>query len=126
MILIDTSAWIEFLRARETPADHRVQSALEGEIATCDPVRMELLAGARNDHELDDLRRLLSRATHLRTTPTHYDEAALLFRQARGEGLTVRRLVDCLIAAIAIDNDVELLHADRDFTALAQCSRLRA
>jgi hypothetical protein len=126
VILIDTSAWVEFLRATNTSADQSVQGALAGEIATCDPVRMELLAGARSDRNLGDLRGLLSRAVHLSTHPSDYDEAALLYRRARASGLTVQRLVDCLIAAIAIRHDVPVLHADRDFTALAECSTLRA
>jgi predicted nucleic acid-binding protein len=126
VILVDTSAWIEFLRATNTSADQSVQEALAGEIATCDPVRMELLAGARSDRNPGDLRGLLSRAVHLSTRPSDYDDAALLYRRARASGLTVRRLVDCLIAAIAIRHDVPVLHADRDFTALAECSTLRA
>ena len=56
MILIDTSAWVEFLRATATDADVAVQEALAGDMATCDPVRMELLAGARTDQELSSLR----------------------------------------------------------------------
>ena len=126
VILIDTSAWVEFLRATDTSADQSVQAALVGDIATCDPVRMELLAGAHSDRNVGDLRRLLSRAVHLPTHPSDYDDAALLYRRARASGFTVRRLVDCLIAVIAIRHDVPVLHADRDFTALAECSTLRA
>lgn len=125
MILIDTSAWVEFLRATDSPVDHRVQRALSDDVATCDPVRMELLAGAHGDQELDIVRRLLSRAIHLSARPSDYDDAALLYRRARTSGLTVRRQIDCLIAAIAIREDAAILHADRDFTALAECSDLR-
>lgn len=125
MILIDTSAWVEFLRATSTRADVEVQSALTGEIATCDPVRMELLAGARSDQELSNLRSLLSRAVHLPTASSDYEEAALLYRRARAAGLTVRRQIDCLIAAIALRHSVDVLHADRDFTSIAECSALR-
>ena len=125
MILVDTSAWVEFLRATAAPADIAVQEALAGEIATCDPVRMELLAGARTDQELSSLRSLLSRAVHLPTAASDYEEAALLYRRTRAAGLTVRRQIDCLIAAIAIRHSVMLLHADRDFTSLAECSALR-
>lgn len=125
MILVDTSAWVEFLRATAAPADIAVQEALAGEIATCDPVRMELLAGARTDRELSSLRSLLSRAVHLPTAASDYEEAALLYRRTRAAGLTVRRQIDCLIAAIAIRHSVMLLHADRDFTSLAECSALR-
>jgi len=125
MILIDTSAWIEFLRDTGSPVCHQVDALLEADAATCDPIVMELLAGARDDTHLRLLRGMLSRAALLPTTPSHYEQAALLYRQARLTGLTVRRHIDCLIAAIAIDYDVELLHSDHDFDALARASALR-
>lgn len=125
MILIDTSAWVEFLRATGSHADSAVQEALSDQIATCDPVRMELLAGARTDEELNRLRSLLSRAVHLPTSPSDYEEAALLYRRARAAGLTVRRQIDCLIASIAVRHSAALLEADRDFVALAECSQLQ-
>jgi predicted nucleic acid-binding protein len=53
------------------------------------------------------------------------DEAIDLYRRARRRGLTVRSSVDCLIAACAIRHDLELLHRDRDFPALAKVSALR-
>lgn len=125
MILIDTSAWIEFLRDTGSPACHQVDMLLEAEAATCDPVIMEVLAGARDDAHLRLLRGMLSRAALLPTTSVHYEHAAALYRQARLSGLTVRKHIDCLIAAIAIDYDVPLLHADHDFDALARTSALR-
>jgi len=42
--LIDTSAWIEFFRDTGSPVCQRVDELLAGEIATCDAVRMEVLA----------------------------------------------------------------------------------
>ena len=126
MILIDTSAWIEFLRDTGSPACTRVDQLLAGEIGTCDPVRMEVLAGARDGSNLADLRRLLARATTLPTLTRHYDDAASIYRRARAQGLTVRRLNDCLIAAIALDNGASLLHADRDFNVIAQVTGLGA
>jgi predicted nucleic acid-binding protein len=125
MILIDTSAWIEFLRDTQSPACLKVDGVLTGDVATADPIRMEVLAGARSEEHLADLRRLLARATVLPTTAQHYDAAAALYRSARVQGLTIRRLMDCLIAAIAIDHDVPVLHADHDFDALSTVSALR-
>ncbi|HAN71994.1 MAG TPA: hypothetical protein DCQ36_10480, partial [Actinobacteria bacterium] len=84
----------------------------------------EVLAGARSDSHLRELRGLLARAVSLQVTPAHYELAAALFRSARQEGLTVRRLNDCLIAAVAITHEVPLLHADRDFDALVHVSDL--
>ncbi len=53
-----------------------------------------------------------------------YDEAAALYRASRRHGSTVRKLVDALIAAVAIRVDAPLLHADGDFAALARHTRL--
>ena len=54
----------------------RVDALLEAEVATCDPVRMEVLAGARDERHLDELRRLLARGTSIPTLPTDYEDAA--------------------------------------------------
>ena len=78
MILIDSSAWIEFLRRTGSPINHRVAEVLAAEVATADPVRMEVLAGARDEFHLNDLRRLLARASLLRTESGDYERAAAL------------------------------------------------
>ena len=64
-------------------------------------------------------------AVVLPTEPVHYDDAASLFRRCRSEGETVRRLIDCLIAAVAIRADVPVLHRDRDFDVLARHTELQ-
>jgi len=120
VILIDTSAWIEFLRDTGSQTCEMVESLLAFDIATCDPVAMELLAGARNGRHLQDLRGLLARATMLRSEPIDFEEAAALYRECRRQGETVRKMIDCLIAAISLRAEVPLLHADADFDALAR------
>lgn len=125
MILVDTSAWIEFLRDTGSPVCVRVDELLDTDLGTCDPIRMEVLAGARDDQHLHDLRRLLARATNLPTGPADYERAAALYRVCRRGGTTVRSLMDCLIAAHAIREDLGLLHADADFDALAHHTDLR-
>ena len=125
MVLIDTSAWIEFLRDTGSPACRRVDELLAGDITTCDPVRMEVLAGARSDAHLRDLRGLLARGALVPTVPGDYEDAATLYRACRRSGGTVRRLIDCLIAAVAIRADVPVLHADNDFDVLARHTPLR-
>ncbi len=102
MIIIDTSAWVEFLRDTGSPVCDRVDALLDDEIVTCHPIRMEVLAGARDEQHLNDLRGLLARASLLPTEATDYEDAAALYRSCRRHGETVRKLIDCLIAAIAI------------------------
>jgi hypothetical protein len=125
LILIDTSAWIEFLRDTGSPACERVDKLLGSRIATCDAVRMEVLAGARDQEHLQQLRQLLARATMLPTESIDYDTAAALYRSCRGQGKTVRKLIDCLIAAVAIRAKVPVLHVDADFTTIAAVTELR-
>ena len=125
MILIDTSAWVEFLRDTESGVSVAVADLLSKEVATCDVVRMEVLAGARDEHHLQNLRRLLARATSIPNLSSDYEHAAILYRRCRQRGETVRKLVDCLIAAVAIRSEVPLLHADRDFDVIARHTELR-
>ncbi len=124
MILVDTSAWIEFLRDTGSDTCDEVDRLLATSIATCDPVRMEVLAGARHDAHLRQLRGLVARATVLPTGPGDYESAAALYRRCRRRGETVRKLVDCLIAAVAIRERVPVLHHDVDFDVLARHTAL--
>ena len=85
---------------------------------------MEVLAGARNEEHLAQLRSLLARATLVSTTPDDFEQAAALSRTCRRNGETVRKLIDCLIAAVAIRASASVLHADSDFAVLARHTRL--
>jgi predicted nucleic acid-binding protein len=125
LILIDTSAWIEFLRDTRSSVCERVDRLLESRIATCDAVRMEVLAGARDQEHLEQLRRLLARATLLPTESIDFDAAAAVYRSCRSQGKTVRKVIDCLIAAVAMRANVPVLHLDQDFTVIAAATDLR-
>lgn len=120
MILVDTSAWVEFLRGTNSAVCNRVDALLDDELAICHPVRMEVLAGARDERHLRDLRGLLGRATQVPTEPADYEGAATLYRVCRRRGESVRKLIDCLIAATAIRASTPVLHADHDFEVLAR------
>jgi predicted nucleic acid-binding protein len=125
MILVDSSAWIEFLRDTGSAVCSRVDELLAAEIAVCDPIRMEILAGARDEQRLRALRGLLARASLVPTRPIDYDDAAALYRTCRRNGDAVRKLIDCLIAAVAIREDLADLHADADFDVLARHTPLQ-
>lgn len=128
MILVDSSAWVEFLRAAGNPVHLRVRSALQekAELASTDVVVMEILAGARDDADRDRLRRLLYGLLFLAVEgPTDYERAAELYRLCRSKGETPRKLTDCLTAAVAIRNEAELLCNDTDFITIARHTKLR-
>lgn len=123
MILVDSSAWIEFQRATESPADRWLTSAIESNepLATMGLILLEILAGARNEQHARDLRRLLDRCHFLSLEdPFDFESAAAVYRACRREGTTIRRLPDCLIAAVAIRTGTTLLHVDTDFDAIAR------
>ena len=122
MILVDTSAWVEFDRATGSAVDRRLTAliARTDEIAVTEPVVMEVLAGARDDRRERDLRRLLDRFVLLRLDPAvHVDGAVRIYRTCRRAGITPRGLIDCLIAAVAISAGAHVLAQDRDLAALA-------
>jgi predicted nucleic acid-binding protein len=126
--LVDTSAWVEYLRATGSGTHLQLRALIEADapLSTTDVVVMELLAGGRDEGHTARLRRLLGRC---RFVPTQgladFEAAAALYRRCRRAGTTVRALTDCLIAAVAIRTGTELLHADKDFDLIAQHSELR-
>jgi predicted nucleic acid-binding protein len=128
-LLADSSAWIEFLRETGSPVDRQLDTALmttDTELATTDVVVMEVLAGARDDAERDELRQMLYGCSFLQVDgPADYEQAAEIHRACRSGGETVRKLTDCLIAAVAIRNGVELLQCDADFDVIARHTALQ-
>jgi predicted nucleic acid-binding protein len=130
MILVDTSAWIEYFRATGTPAAVEVRRLLSDQtdqVATCEPVAMEILAGAIDDRTHAKLEQLVNGLPSL-TVDNHVDfrVAADIYRVARRAGQTVRSLNDCLIAAVAIRHDARIVHRDADFDVIAAMSSLEA
>lgn len=128
MILIDSSAWIEYLRDTGSAACERVDALLRSDtpIATCDTVMMEILAGTTSEREANDLMGLLDRCRFYPARPL-FDStgAAAIHRSCRRAGFTPRRLNDCLIAAIALEHGLPVLHQDRDFERIAEVTGLR-
>ena len=127
-MVVDTSAWVEYLRATGSPADAALTNAVRAsdDIGVPDVVRLELLAGAGTDEQVRDLQRLLGRFHALpAASPADHETAAALYRAARRTGATVRSLLDCLVAAAALRTDSRLLARDRDFEVLARMSPLR-
>jgi hypothetical protein len=125
MVLVDTSVWIEVFRRRR-PLDLEAVVDLD-EVVTCLPVVQEVLQGFGDDAAFRIAREAMCNLPILEN-PLELvvvEEAVELYRTARRHGLTVRSGVDCLIAACALRSDCEVLHRDRDYTALARVSRLR-
>ncbi len=126
-VLIDTSAWVEYFRGtgtavNEATAHHIAERA---PFATCGHIWMEITAGARDDDSLSVISSVLMRGATVATAPHHFDAAASLYRFCRSRGVTIRSMIDCLIAVVAIENDLEVLHNDRDFASLSQVAAMK-
>src|SRR3954466_3950011 len=101
-----------------------MRDLLDRDLAVTEPVVMEVLARACDERHVRELQALLAHAELLPCTAADYLEAATLFRLCRQRGATVRKLIDCLIAAVAIRAGVPLLHHDSDYDVLARHSPL--
>ncbi len=123
MILVDTSAWVEYDRGTGSAVDRRLTALVsdQGELAVTEPIVMEVLAGARTDGRELDLRRLLLRFELLRfDAVTDFDAAARIYRTCRRLGVTPRGMVDCMIASVAQRHAAALLAYDADLSRVAQ------
>jgi len=121
--LIDSSAWVEFLRRTGSRANIEVRELVRrrpGDVVITEPIIMELLAGATSDRAFDQIDKL---SRGLRLLPVDasvdYRDAAVVYRAVRRGGNTVRKTMDCLIAVVAARTGATLVHRDRDFDVLA-------
>lgn len=126
MILVDTSVWIDFFKG--TRSKHHLalhQLIEEGEdIAIADIILTEILQGIKSDRHFRQVKSyLLGFPIYSLKAVNSYVEAAQIYRQAQKKGLTIRRPLDCIIARIAIENDLVLFHNDRAFDAIARTTQ---
>lgn len=123
MVLVDSSVWIDLLRNRDTAPTGVLRRLIASDEASLTPViYQEILQGAASPERFRKLR------THFRTLPfllpqhpvATYAAAAGLYVRCRGQGFTPRSPHDCLVACIAVEHGVALLHDDRDYEMLAR------
>lgn len=127
MIVVDTSVWVDLLNGRDTVQVRRCTELIrEGApVGLTDVIFTEVLQGLRSEEEAALLESRLRLFPVLSLQPlADHVLAARLYRQARRSGVTIRKTLDCLIAAPCIRTGSALLHADRDFDRLASCTEL--
>ena len=127
MTLVDTSVWIDFFAGRETPHVRRVVDLLiaEDDLCLCGVVLAEILQGIRDDHEYELTKTMLTNLLWFPMERNVFLQAANIYRTLRKRGLTIRNSVDCMIAAVCLEYELDLLHHDRDFDVIAEHFDLR-
>jgi predicted nucleic acid-binding protein len=126
LVLVDTTVWIDLLRGADKPTVAMLRQLLgEGRTLTTPVVVQEILQGASSPASVQRLRAHFLALPMIEPRPGGATHAAAgeLYARCRWQGVTPRSPHDFLIAQMAIDHDVELLHDDRDFQALAAVDR---
>jgi len=121
MLLVDSSVWIDVVRGAITQGASFLEQRDDEELAIAGVVFQEVLQGATDDSSYERLREMFMAMLLLEPRElSTYEIAAQLYRRARAAGFTIRKPVDCLIAALALEHGALLVHNDRDFFFLSQ------
>lgn len=120
MILADTSVWVDFFASRVTPQVARLREAVVNrEILMGDLILVEILQGITRDRVRADVEsKLAPIRCEVMCGPRLAPVAAANYRRLRQRGITIRGIVDVIVATWCIENRVQLLHSDRDFAYL--------
>ncbi|MDE2784869.1 MAG: PIN domain nuclease [Gemmatimonadota bacterium] len=122
-MIVDTSAWVEYLRKTGSPTHLTLQASVRSgqPIGTPAAVVTEVLSGTNRDNRAAELLKLLNRFEILVPSSIEaYEGAARIYRICRRAGFTIRSTVDCLVAATALDKGRPLLARNRDFAVIAR------
>ena len=127
MILVDTSVWVDYFAGRDTPGPRRVVQMVEQDedLCICGPILTEVLQGIRHEKDFLKTKQYFGCLIYLPVGQKTYLHAADLYRETRRHGETIRKTIDCIIAACAIQHSVFLLENDADFDAIARHSPLK-
>ena len=126
MLLIDTSVWISVFRDRSGQVRQQLETLIANrEILLTRFTELELLQGSLNEQEWRILSTYLEVQDYVELTPSSWQSAARIYYDLRRQGLTVRSPIDCCIAQAALENDLLLIHNDRDFETIAQVRSLQ-
>jgi len=123
MILVDTSILIDYFRGFENKAILSFNIILERSLpfGINHHIYLEVLQGSRTDKDYKTLKKYLDTQVfyELKNGRDSYAEAAQMYLKLRKKGITVST-IDCLIARVALENDLFLLHNDKDFTRISR------
>ena len=126
MWVIDASVWVDVFRDRGGDRARSLRAVIgDQEVLLARPTALELLQGARDEREWSVLEDYLPVQDYLEPSAQSWQAAARLYFELRRRGVTIQSTIVCLIAQIALEHEVGVLHRDRDFEAIAEIRPLR-
>ena len=128
MIMVDTTVWIDFFNNNLTTQVEKLKDSLKNskDICICGVILAEILQGIRSDKQYLKTKSYLKNLIFLPMDYSTFIKSAEIFRYLRKRGITIRKPIDCMIAAISVENNVPLLHNDRDFDHIELYKGFRA
>ena len=126
MIVVDSSVWISYFMNKPIGAAELLSQAMnQGEdIAIIPMILSEVLSGFKQDQDYKDAFKVLTRVPILPLTIETHIEGAQMYRRLRKKGITIRGVVDCIIAQVCIDTQSPLMTLDKDFKRIANYTEL--
>jgi predicted nucleic acid-binding protein len=117
MILIDTSVWIDYFNGIVNKHTDKLDDLLSMELVIMgDIILAETLQGFRSEKDFKKAKELLGNIKcYSITNKALAIQSVENFRQMRKKGITVRKTIDMMIGTFCIENNIQLLHNDRDF-----------
>ena len=127
MVLVDSTIWIDFFHGISKSHVKILEEHIKNDedICVCGVILTEVLQGIRHDTDYLKTKDYFDALTFLPMNKATFILSSELYRSLRRKGVTSRKPVDCMIASVAIEYDLPLLHNDRDFSLIARHSKLR-
>ena len=127
MILVDSSVFIDYFNGINNWHTDELNALLGNELViTGDYILAEVLQGFRNDKDYKIAKEIMQSFPCFNICNEELAiKSADNFRYLRTKGITIRKTVDLIIGTFCIENEIELLHNDRDFEPMGQYLNLK-
>jgi predicted nucleic acid-binding protein len=127
MIPVDTTVWIDFFAGKPHQHVATLEQLLQAgeDLCICGIVLAEVLQGIRSDSDYSKTKGCFESLVFLPMTHATLLNSSQMCRAPRKKGITIRTPLDCMIASVAIEHKVPLLHNDRDFDKIARHTNLK-
>lgn len=127
MVIIDTSVWIDFLQGRETKQVLKLEELLseETDIFITGIIYQEILTGIKAKKEREKVKTELEHFVLVNPSLDTHIQTAEIYDGCKRKGFTIRSIIDCLIAAIALEYDLTILENDKDYSFISEVYPLK-